>query len=72
MWTRGRLRRTYSDARPDPGMLVSSNVPAGAWFRGRLHTGGVEGLRLPPGGTGFGFAHDPSDPKTWRRPVRWT
>lgn len=50
----------------------------GRWTRGTLATAGTMDLRLShPGGTGpvpagFGYAMDPSDPLTWRRPVRWT
>jgi len=68
MWTRGILTRNWSVS---PSGL---NAPrANAWERGELVRGGVAAVTLPPGpGNGYGYAMDPSNPRTWRRPVRWT
>ena len=72
MWTRGRLSRNWAPDTLTGGLAGQSTVPHGQWYRGVMLTGGVQPLRLPPGSSGFGFAMDPSDPSTWRRPVRWT
>jgi hypothetical protein len=60
------------------GMTAQTIGPCGRWTRGALLTFGPPPVALPnpPGGAspmpGYGYAMDPSDPKTWRRPVRWT
>ena len=58
------------------GMTAQSMGPCGRWTRGALLTTNPPGLGLPDvGGVvmgGYGYAMDPSDPKTWRRPVRFT
>lgn len=60
MWTRGRLRRTHTP--PVPHVWMDDRTA-------QLETSGdVFPLRLPP----MAVAMDPSDKRTWRRPVRWT
>lgn len=58
------------------GMTAQTMGPCGRWTRGVLLTGTLPTMTLPsPGGVvmgGYGYAMDPSDPQTWRRPVRWT
>jgi hypothetical protein len=60
------------------GASAQALGPYGRWARGSIYTAGSLGLTLPSVGglggpaEGFGYAMDPSDPKTWRRPVRWT
>jgi hypothetical protein len=68
MWTRGRLSRNF-----DVGPTGLTTPRANAWERGTLVRGGAASVELPPGpGTGYGYAMDPSNPRTWRRPVRFT
>lgn len=59
MWTRGRLRRYHVPAPVPhvPNPLPPGVIPAGAVI-----------FAPPPLIT----AMDPSDKRTWRRPVRWT
>jgi hypothetical protein len=46
---------------------------ANGWHRGQLLRAGTTQITVPPGpGPGYGYAMDPSDPRTWRRPVRFT
>ena len=71
MMSRNVTGRAWTSARAVPGTFASA-VYSGGWARGVLHTGGQVQLHLPPGGTGFGYAFDPSDPRTWRRPVVFT
>jgi hypothetical protein len=58
------------------GMTAQALGPSGRWTRGTIYTMTPPQLGLPaPGGVvmgGYGYAMDPSDPKTWRRPVRFT
>ena len=58
------------------GMTAQTFGPSGRWTRGVLLTANTPGLSLPSAGGpvmgGYGYAMDPSDPQTWRRPVRWT
>ena len=63
MMTRGDFIRPWSvDSR---GITVPE---VNAWREGAILTGGEFGLSLPP----TVVMMDPSDPRTWRRPVRWT
>lgn len=70
-----RLWRTTSTIGAG-GMTAQTMGPMGRWSRGTLYTANAPTMNLPaPGGIvmgGYGFAMDPSDPKTWRRPVRFT
>lgn len=75
MWTRGPLRRPYWSPRSHHGIPARSHHPAGRWYRGTLITGGHQPLHLPGhtagGGPRQGDAMDPSNPRTWRKPVMW-
>lgn len=62
MWTRGALI-----PRDTPCLHDTSETQLTGLARG-----GSQPLLLPPGGAGGCYAMDPSDPRTWRRPVRWT
>lgn len=63
MWTRGDLKRNWSINQ------FGMTAPAVCcWKKGRLIRSGTQPLSLPP----YGWAMDPSDPNTWRRPVRFT
>jgi hypothetical protein len=70
VFTRGLMTRNWRPDSTIAGITGASTVTS--WARGTLLTGGVQPLKLPPGSSGFGYAMDPSDPRTWRRPVRWT
>lgn len=60
MWTRGRLRRYHTP--PVPHVFVDNRT------RTLNGSGDVFPLHLPP----LAVAMDPSDKRTWTRPVRWT
>ena len=70
--------RLWRPSAPGSGMQCQTMGPTGYWRRGSLIVGGAQPLMLPPAGPdgqlmpGYGYAMDPSDPKTWRQPVRWT
>lgn len=59
MWTRGRLRRVHTP--PVPHVFTDTR-------QGALRGSGAVPLNLPP----LVVAMDPSDKRTWSRPVRWT
>lgn len=60
MWTRGRLRRQHTAA-PVPHVMYDGR-------KGMLRGAGAVPLNLPRPS----IAADPSDPRTWTRPVRRT
>jgi hypothetical protein len=60
MWTRGRLRRQHTAA-PVPHVMYDGR-------KGALRGAGAVPLNLPRPV----IAMDPSDPRTWTRPVRRT
>lgn len=59
MWTRGRLRRVHTP--PHPHVWVDTR-------QGALRGSGAIPLNLPRPV----IEMDPSDQRTWTRPVRWT
>lgn len=63
MWTRGDLQRNWGVH--DDGITVAPEV---APARPAVIRGGPVSLNLPAVNTPM----DPSDPRTWRRPVRFT
>ena len=63
LFTRGTLTRNWGVHAT--GITVP---PANAWNPGPIVRGRSVGLTLPPAT----IAMDPSDRRTWTRPVRWT
>lgn len=63
LWTRGNLTRTWGVH--DTGITTH---PAAGWNPGPLLRGGPISILLPPAK----IEMDPSDPRTWQRPVRYT
>ena len=68
MFTRGLLTRSWSLGERGQIMVPEINQ----WTRTELCRGGSQGLTMPDDAAGAGYAMDPSDPRTWRQPVRWT
>jgi hypothetical protein len=67
MFTRGLIDRTY-------GQAGDYSESATMWpaVPGEFVYGGSQPLVLPSPGSSGTRAMDPSDPRTWVLPVRWT
>jgi hypothetical protein len=67
MFTRGLIGRTYGlDGDYTDSAVMWPGVP------GDFTYGGAQPLTLPAEGAGGRWSMDPSNPKTWQQPVRWT
>ena len=67
-FTRGLQPRTPPQAHTHPALVPGAN----GWILTALLPGGEAPIMLPQPRSGGYVAMDPSNPKTWHRPVRWT